>query len=342
MSAACASPPFVQYPLDTAYIMHAQDWPSPTSSTTSSSKQPTESTYWRMRNPSHVIRVLWLTTDGIGTNDWNTLGKYPFATKIHLEQGCPSTPMTVVPAPISTSTYGLYAAQAHQAVVESSAASSSSEYHHHSRSHSHDVGSYFDLSRTRSLSPPYLPDIETAATSPQSAIYDPLHAHASPYMTSPAMMHHPLVQYQLPLETLLQPFDAPLQPTTAVEPLLVQEQPFEQPTTAPFTREHSSSGEEGLELVKLPSGQWQCPHCFKQFRRRDRGQAHVNVHINTRPYRCEGSCGNPGWYVSYDSSLCPGGGDHQGFGLLDHRPVYTVGVAFSSAVNTSSIWCLLP
>lgn len=49
------------------------------------------------------------------------------------------------------------------------------------------------------------------------------------------------------------------------------------------------------ELVKLPTGQWQCPKCRKIFRRRDRGQAHLNVHINTRPYRCDGSCGNPMW-----------------------------------------------
>lgn len=55
------------------------------------------------------------------------------------------------------------------------------------------------------------------------------------------------------------------------------------------------------ELVKLPTGQWQCPHCRKIFRRRDRGQAHLNVHINTRPYRCDGSCGNPICERSYFS-----------------------------------------
>lgn len=297
MSAACASPPFVQYPLDTTYIMQTHDWPSPAASTSS---KPT---------PVHECNTYWRT------NDWNTLGKYPFATKIHLEENYQSTTTTVVPAP-STSTYGLYAAQAHQAIVESNA----SEHHHtsplhdhgHSHSHSHDAGSYFDLGldRTRSLSPPYVPDVETAATSPQSALYDPLHAHGSPsigYMTSPGM--HPLVPYQPPqqaLDTLIQPFDmisspAPLVSQTGAEPLVqVQEQPVDQ-QQLPSTREPSASGDEGLELVKLPSGQWQCPHCFKQFRRRDRGQAHVNVHINTRPYRCEGSCGNLGCDRSYFS-----------------------------------------
>ncbi|PVG03595.1 hypothetical protein CPB86DRAFT_376022 [Serendipita vermifera] len=52
------------------------------------------------------------------------------------------------------------------------------------------------------------------------------------------------------------------------------------------------NGEEGASLVKLPTGKWQCPHCQKLFRRRDRAQAHVNVHVNTRPYSCDGSCGN--------------------------------------------------
>jgi hypothetical protein len=49
------------------------------------------------------------------------------------------------------------------------------------------------------------------------------------------------------------------------------------------------------ELIKLPTCQWQCLQCRKIFRRRDRGQAHLNVHINTRPYRCDGSCGDLTW-----------------------------------------------
>lgn len=50
-----------------------------------------------------------------------------------------------------------------------------------------------------------------------------------------------------------------------------------------------------LELLKLQNGHWQCPSCQKQFRRRDRGQAHLNVHINTRPFVCNGSCGDVFW-----------------------------------------------
>jgi hypothetical protein len=57
----------------------------------------------------------------------------------------------------------------------------------------------------------------------------------------------------------------------------------------------TTGGEEGASLVKLPTGKWQCPHCQKLFRRRDRAQAHVNVHVNTRPYSCDGSCGNHLW-----------------------------------------------
>lgn len=70
----------------------------------------------------------------------------------------------------------------------------------------------------------------------------------------------------------------------------VSPSPLESSPATPYETIPSHGG-----LVKLSNGQWQCPYCHKQFRRRDRGQAHVNVHINARPYRCDGSCGNPIW-----------------------------------------------
>lgn len=42
-------------------------------------------------------------------------------------------------------------------------------------------------------------------------------------------------------------------------------------------------------------GIYQCPHCSAQFDRLGRFEAHLNVHNDTRPYSCDGSCGTMSW-----------------------------------------------
>ena len=35
--------------------------------------------------------------------------------------------------------------------------------------------------------------------------------------------------------------------------------------------------------------------CAQRFSRRDRSRDHIRVHLDDRPYVCDGQCGKPGW-----------------------------------------------
>ncbi|KAG8828528.1 hypothetical protein FRC19_003867 [Serendipita sp. 401] len=201
MNTACAS--FLQpypayYYLGASDIMSGGGWP-----TTSYHEEPQlDTTCWSVYTTLSSLLEPGADDNSSETNDWNTLGKYPFATKIRL--GGEEFPIEqIIPMPMPFPTASIQIAT-----------------HSRQRSQSHSA----DSERT-----------EEPVTSPQD--------------------------------------DGTMSPMSPPEGLVGSH----------------------IELIKLPSGQWQCPHCSKQFRRRDRGQAHVNVHINTRPYRCEGACGNPIW-----------------------------------------------
>jgi len=36
-------------------------------------------------------------------------------------------------------------------------------------------------------------------------------------------------------------------------------------------------------------------NCGQRFKRRDRSRDHIRVHLDDRPYACDGECGKPGW-----------------------------------------------
>jgi hypothetical protein len=95
------------------------------------------------------------------------------------------------------------------------------------------------------------------------------------------------------------------------------------------------------ELVKLSTGQWQCLQCHKIFHRRDRGQAHLNVHTNTRPYRCDGSCGDLTWLAPFDLVATSTGAD-----LHDSERSYFSQESLQSHTEhvmvTCDTWCVSP
>lgn len=168
----------------------------------------TATTYWSQSNAFLGLLSVSLYTYAdrlVEPNDWNTLGRYPFSTKIRIEnEGEPAPLQPVAFEPVQPY------------ILPSYSPALSSHSRHTSRSVSNES--------------------------------DHAEEHVPP---SPMESRSPTVAYE------------------------------------------SIPSQAGL--AKLSNGQWQCAYCLKQFKRRDRGQAHVNVHINARPYRCDGSCGNPVW-----------------------------------------------